>query len=130
MTEPFIIKTGSGGAIGLGKQLKGGRWMVDQEGADVLREVETTYRNAGITPGARSKPQSPVEDERMPDEWNRVRNQQGEVIGLVGQRPVVRPMRVEEAVDVDGVGSVGDEDPNSESRVMAALARLRQSEKH
>src|SRR5208337_4654653 len=124
ITEPFIIKTGSGGAIGLGKQLKGGRWMVDQEGADVLEEVEATYRNAG---GPRPLQQGPSEDERMPDEWNRARNQQGEVVGFVGQRPIIRSGReAEEAEDV--LESGGSDNADAGSGVMAALARLRQQE--
>ena len=124
MSEPFIIKTGSGGAIGLGKQLKVGRWMVDQEGADVLEEVETaTYRNAGVPLSARPLQQGLAEDERMPNEWNRARNQQGEVVGFAGQRPIVRPARE------GGVGSSGDADTESGSGVMAALARLRQQQK-
>jgi hypothetical protein len=98
--------------------------MVDQEGADVLEEVETTYRNTG---GARPLQQGPSEDERMPDEWNRVRNQQGEVVGFVGQRPIIRPRREEEAEDV--VESGGSNNADTGSGVMAALARLRQQEK-
>jgi hypothetical protein len=98
--------------------------MVDQEGADVLEEVETTYRNTG---GARPLQQGPSEDERMPDEWNRVRNQQEEVVGFVGQRPIIRPRREEEAEDV--VESGGSNNADTGSGVMAALARLRQQEK-
>jgi len=126
VTEPFIIKTGSGGAIGLGKQLKGGRWMVDQEGADILDEMDnaTTYRNAGHrSVDQRPVREGPVEDERMPDEWNRARNQQGEVVGFIGQRPIVRP-----AEESDGnVSGISEEDPGS--GVMAALARLRERQK-
>jgi len=128
VTEPFIIKTGSGGAIGLGKQLKAGRWMIDQDGADVLEEMETTaYRNAGNVSGTRPLQQGPLEDGRMPDEWNRARNQEGDVIGFVGQRPIIRPTREEESTDV--VESAAGEDTGSGSGVMAALARLRQTEK-
>ena len=60
----------------------------------------------------------------MPEDWNRARNQQGEVVGFVGQRPIVRPVRDEEMEGV--VGSSGDSDTPG---VMAALARLRQQQK-
>jgi hypothetical protein len=124
VTEPFIIKTGSGGAIGMGRQLKGGRWMVDQEGAEVLEEEET-YRNAGTAPVVRPAQRIPVVDERMPDEWNRKRNQGSEVVGFIGQNPIVRPAEaVEGAVDGSEQGSVS----GTNSGVMAALARLRQQE--
>ena len=101
--------------------------MVDQEGADALEKVEsTTYRNAGMPRGGGPLQQGPVEDERMPDQWNRARNQQGEVVGFVGQRPIVRPVGEEK----EGVvGSGGDSDTESGSGVMAALARLRQQQK-
>lgn len=95
--------------------------MVDQEGADVLEEVETTYRNAG---GARPLQHGPSEDERMPDEW---RNQKGDVVGFVGQRPIIRPGKEAEAEDV--VESGGSDNADAGSGVMAALARLRQQEK-
>jgi hypothetical protein len=108
----------------LGRKLKGGRWMVDQEGVDALEEVEeTTYRNAGIAPNAKSLRQELGEDGRMPDEWNRTRNSQGELVGFVGPRPIIRPPR-----DEDVVGTSGGEKA-TDSGVMAALARLRQLEK-
>src|SRR5271169_3380615 len=89
VTEPFIIKTGSGGPIGLGKHLKGGRWMVDEDGAQVLEEMET-YGNAGRTVPAAAM-RGPTEDERMPEEWNRARNMEGgEVVGFIGQRAIFR----------------------------------------
>ena len=113
----------------MGKKLKGGRWMVDQEGVDALEEMEsTTYRNAAMPSGTRPLEQGPVEDERMPEEWNRARNHQGEVIGFVGQRPIVRPVTQEEMEGV--VGARGDSDTESGSGVMAALARLRQQQKN
>jgi hypothetical protein len=122
VSEPFIIKTGSGGAIGLGKQLKGGRWMVDEDGVEALEELET-YGNAGNVPVHKPIRQGPVEDERMPDEWNRTRNQEGEVVGFIGQRPIIRPTienQVEKEVEDGGTANEG---------VMAALSRLRQQEK-
>jgi hypothetical protein len=125
VTEPFIIKTGTGGAIGLGKQLKGGRWMVDQEGADVLEQMET-YANAGSVPtmGRPTQQQRPMDDERMPEEWNRARNKEGEVVGFIGQRPIIREKESEDvpAEENEGTSEAG-------SGVMAALARLRQQEK-
>jgi hypothetical protein len=126
VTEPFIVKTGTGGAIGLGKQLKGGRWMVDQEGADVLAEMET-YANAGSAPmmGRPAQQQRPVDDERMPEEWNRARNKEGDVVGFMGQRPIVRS---KESENVPAEQSSGASE--SSSGVMAALARLRQQEKN
>jgi hypothetical protein len=124
VTEPFIIKTGSGGAIGLGKKLKGGRWMVDEAGAEALEEAET-YRNAGNAPGARPIQRGPVQDERMPDEWNRAQNQEGEVVGFIGQKPIVRPTKGNEPDTV--VENEGGSE--SEQGVMAALARLRQQER-
>ena len=112
----------------MGKILKGGRWMIDQEGADVLEEVEsTTYRNAGIQPVERPSQQEPMGDERMPEAWNRARNQQGEVMGFVGQRSIVRPVGEEEMEGVAGTSR--DSDTESGSAVMAALARLRQQQK-
>jgi hypothetical protein len=126
VTEPFIIKTGSGGAIGLGKKLKGGRWMVDEAGAEALEEEET-YRNAGNPPTARTRPvqRGPVQDERMPDEWNRAQNQEGEVVGFIGQRPIIRPTK-----EIESAGVVENEGgSDSASGVMAALARLRQQER-
>src|SRR5271154_2356535 len=87
VTEPFIIKTGTGGAVGLGKKLKGGRWQVDQAGEEALEQMEQYYANAGgSAPVPRPTQQRPVEDERMPDEWNRTRNQEGEVVGFIGER--------------------------------------------
>jgi hypothetical protein len=125
VTEPFIIKTGTGGAIGLGKQLRGGRWMVDQEGADVLNQMET-YGNAGNTPlPEQSAQQRPMDDERMPEEWNRARNMEGDVVGFMGQRPIVRP-KENEMVTMEESGGTSD----AGSGVMAALARLRQQEKN
>jgi len=121
VTEPFVIKTGSGGAIGMGKHLKNGRWMVDQEGADILEEEER-YRNAGTAPSLRPVQRGPVDDERMPDEWNRVRNQEGEVVGFIGQRPIRRPAPEEETEQEKQV------EEGASSGVMAALARLRQQE--
>ena len=123
VTEPFIIKTGTGGAIGLGKQLKGGRWMVDQEGADALDQMET-YANAGNPPllGQPSQ-QGPMDDERMADEWNRAKNKEGDVVGFIGQRPIIRPKETESAAEESG------ETPEAGSGVMAALARLRQQER-
>jgi len=138
VTEPFIIKTGSGGPIGLGKHLKGGRWTVDEDGAQVLEEMET-YGNAGRTvPAAATR--GPTEDERMPEEWNRARNMEGgEVVGFIGQRAIVRAgmggeggeIR-EESERMMGVVEEGggEEDVSTagETGVMAALARLRQQE--
>ena len=102
--------------------------MVDQDGSDALEEIETTYRNAAIPWGTRPLQQEPVEDERMSDEWKRTRDQQGEVVGIIGQRPVVRPFREEEMPDVV-VASGGGLDAHSGSGVMVALARLRQQGK-
>jgi hypothetical protein len=125
VTEPFIIKTGTGGAIGLGKQLRGGRWMVDQEGADVLNQMET-YGNAGNTPlPGQPAQQRPMDDERMPEEWNRARNMEGDVVGFMGQRPIIRP-KENEMVTLEESGGTSD----AGSGVMAALARLRQQEKN
>lgn len=102
--------------------------MVDQEGADILEEAELiTYQKAGMPPAATPLQQGPLEDERVPEEWNRARIQQGDVVGFLGQRPIVRPVREEEMADV--VGSRGDPDTECGSGVMAALARLRQQQK-
>jgi len=69
--------------------------MVDQEGADVLAEMET-YANAGSAPmmGRPAQQQRPVDDERMPEEWNRARNKEGDVVGFMGQRPIVRSIGI------------------------------------
>ena len=133
MTEPFIIKTGTGGAVGLGKKLKGGRWQVDQAGEEALEHIEQYYANAGeAAPVSRPIQQRPVPDERMPDEWNRTRNQEGEVVGFIGQRPIVRPEK--EAEDSEPKNGSENGGPSSDkakvsSGVMAALARLRQQGK-
>jgi hypothetical protein len=108
----------------MGRQLKGGRWMVDQEGAEVLEEEET-YRNAATAPVVGRVQRGPVDDERMPDEWNRKKNQDGEVVGFLGQNPIVRPVEaVEGAAGESTQGSLS----GTNSGVMAALARLRQQE--
>jgi len=102
--------------------------MVDQEGADVLEEVETTYANAGRT-GVRVS-QGPVDDERMPEEWNRARNTEGgEVVGFIGQRAIVRAGGGEGDEIREESERGGEEDARGgagEDGVMAALARLRQ----
>lgn len=92
--------------------------MVDQEGAEVLEEMET-YANAGRTVRV---PRGPVDDERMPEEWNRARNTEGEVVGFIGQRPIVR------AGIAEGDEIRDDTTVPGEEGVMAALARLRQQE--
>jgi hypothetical protein len=108
----------------MGRQLKGGRWMVDQEGAEVLEEEET-YRNAATAPVVGRVQRGPVDDERMPDEWNQKKNQDGEVVGFLGQNQIVRPVEaVEGAVGESAQGSLS----STNSGVMAALARLRQQE--
>ena len=111
----------------MGKQLKGGRWAVDQDGVDALAEQDT-YRNAGTAAVARAVPREPVDDERMSEEWNRARNQEGEVVGFIGQKPIVRPVRetVDKPVDKPIDKDSRDEGSESNSGIMAALARLRQ----
>ena len=94
--------------------------MVDQEGAEVLEEMET-YANAGRTVRA---PRGPVDDERMPEEWNRAKNTEGEVVGFIGQRPIVRAGMAEG----DEIREEEDATVPGEEGVMAALARLRQQE--
>ena len=98
--------------------------MVDEAGAEALEEEET-YRNAGNPSTPRPVQRGPVHDERMPDEWIRAQNQEGEVVGFIGQRPIIRPTKEieSEAVVANEVGS------DSGSGVMAALARLRQQER-
>jgi len=112
--------------------------MVDEDGAQVLEEMET-YGNAGRTvlPAAT---RGPTDDERMPEEWNRARNMEGgEVVGFVGQRAIVRAgmggeggeIREESERMMGVVGEEGGEEDVStagETGVMAALARLRQQE--
>lgn len=102
--------------------------MVDQEGADVLEQMETTnYANAGNEPvmGRPIQQQNrPVDDERMPEEWNRARNKEGEVVGFIGHRPIIRSKENEE-VPMEGSEATSLE---TSSGVMAALARLRQQE--
>ena len=97
--------------------------MVDQEGAHVLDQMET-YANAGnpLLLGQSSQ-QRPMDDERMPDEWNRARNKEGDVVGFIGQRPIIRPKETESAAEESGGA------PEASSGVMAALARLRQQER-
>jgi len=105
--------------------------MVDQEGANVMEDMERNYANAGNASMGRTGPvarRKSSEDERMPDEWNRARNQEGEVVGYIGQRPIRRAVEqpdkddqngdsAENGVEIQGDPSAG---------VMAALARLRQ----
>ena len=99
--------------------------MVDQEGADVLEQMET-YANAGSVPtmGRPTQKQRPMDDERMPEEWNRARNKEGEVVGFIGQRPIIREKESEDVPPEENEGT-----SEAGSGVMAALARLRQQEK-
>jgi len=103
--------------------------MIDQEGADVLDEMERGYGNAGTGPTALPPQQVPVDDERMPDEWNRARNQQGELVGFFGQRPIIRPSTEKEEADMLGDEKAGSEMDQASAGVMAALAQLRRQEK-
>lgn len=99
--------------------------MVDQEGADALDQVET-YANAGNPPlPGQSSQQRPMDDERMPDEWNRDRNKEGDGVGFIGQRPIIRPKETESVTAEESGGT-----PEAGSGVMAALARLRQQERN
>jgi hypothetical protein len=125
VSEPFIIRAGSGGAIGLGKQLKDGRRAIDQDGIDGA-QVEG-YGNAGHAPSNRSVQEKPKDDERMPDEWNRANNKEGYVAGFIGHRPIIRGATDKQVVpEIAEHG--GDSENTTESGVMAALARLRQEE--
>lgn len=101
--------------------------MVDQEGVDILDETETTYANAGAPRSARPLPLRSTEDERISDEWNRTRSQQGEVVGFMGQKPIIRSGIDRDNEDRAESGALSD--ANTQSEVMAALARLRQLEK-
>jgi len=104
--------------------------MVDQEGVNVMEEMEQNYANAGnASMGRRPVSQqgrSVVEDERMPDEWNRARNQDGEIVGFIGQRPIIRPAGQDDAEDDACKEDYGGSQGEVNSGVMAALARLRQ----
>jgi len=101
--------------------------MVDQEGANVVDEMERTYANAGNASMGRVPVtrQRPAEDERMPEEWNRAMNQEGNVVGYIGQRPIRRPAEQDTELD-NQLESGWDTQTEATAGVMAALARLRQ----
>jgi hypothetical protein len=106
VTEPFILQTGSGGAIGLGKKLPAG---------------ERNYANAGDeSMGRRAVSAGRRDDERMSEEWNRRGERRGEVVGFVGREAIVREGR-KDREEVEG----GDVTEGERSGVLAALERMR-----
>jgi hypothetical protein len=101
--------------------------MVDEEGVNVIQEMERNYANAGnasigkvVPPVTRART---TEDERMPDEWNRTRNQEGEVVGYIGQRAIRRTIEQDE--QEENRENEEDDLVGANAGVMAALAQLR-----
>ena len=101
--------------------------MIDQDGADTLEEMER-YASAGTAPIPRRLQHTAMDDERMSEEWNRARNQQGEVVGFLGQRPIIRSSTDTEEADKGGEKKGSSDTDESSAGVMAALARLRRQE--
>ena len=102
--------------------------MVDEQGAEVLEEMEM-YGNAGRTLRVS---QGVTEDERMPEKWDHARNTEGEIVGFIGQKAILRAGEETRVGKADAIRKESEERGSDgaaaagEDGVMAALARLRQ----
>ena len=132
MSEPFIVKTGLGGPVSLGKGT-GQRWTIDEEGAEVLEEMEHSYANARHPPST-SFPTTPQDDPRLPDEeYDKIRRKEAgaTIRGFIGTKPILGETvgsSQTQPEETDGnVGVVAQEERSKSSdRVMAILAQMRQ----
>ena len=132
MSEPFIVKTGPGGPISLGKGTEQ-RWTIDEEGAEVLEEMEHSYANARQRPSTSFRT-TPQDDPRLPhEEHDKIRRKEAgaTIRGFVGTKPILGETvgsSQTQPEETDGnVGVVAQEEPSKSSdRVMAILAQMRQ----
>ena len=132
MSEPFIVRTGSGGPIALAKGT-GQRWTIDEEAAEIPGEMDYSYANAGHRSGTsfRTRPQG---DPRLPDEeQDRSRRKEAgaTIRGLIGTKPILGEAagssQAQGVTTGENVGVVAQEEANKSSDgVMAIVARMRQ----